>query len=89
MLADPMFYSKQAWVGQYFERGGGLDGGGEKPLRQNTLKNNPQGEVDVAGHQTDYRTSDARASKNDSFLLEEPQEYGKSGRAKVPEPLLG
>lgn len=27
LLGDPMFYSKQAWVGMYFDRGGGLGGG--------------------------------------------------------------
>lgn len=30
LLGDPMFYSKQAWVGMYFDRGGGLGWAGPK-----------------------------------------------------------
>lgn len=29
MLGDPMFYDKKAWVGLYFDRGGGLGAAGD------------------------------------------------------------
>lgn len=51
LLGDPMFYSKQAWVGMYFDRGGGLGWAGPKGQSEGERK---------AKLQADLENSDTR-----------------------------
>lgn len=96
-----MFYSKQAWVGIYFDRGGGLGGGGggnavgKFGRRKNRVSRQHGGDTHFPGN----NDSSDQVAKNvaDRLHVSEPESGvhdlhssgNNSGGRRAQEPLLG